>query len=151
MKKKIAVVLGSKNDLDKLEPGFSLMQEFKIPYSVDVISAHRHPDKLRSYCKQMEKEEVNVVIACAGMAAALPGFIASYVDIPVIGVALKGGVFDGLDAVFSMISIPKGMGVACSGVDKNGFINAIIFALQILALNDSQYSKLLLTVKKKFR
>ena len=92
-----------------------------------------------------------VVIACAGLAAALPGFIASYVDIPVIGVALKGGMLDGLDALFSIVSTPKGIGLVSSGVGKSAFINAIIFALEILALGDKKYSLKLKQVKAKFK
>lgn len=151
MKEKIVVVLGSKNDIEKLEDGFNLLKEFNIGYNLEVISAHRNPDKLRAYCKNLEKKGAKVVIACAGMAAALPGFIASYVDLPVIGVALKGGLLDGLDALFSMVSIPQGLGVVSSGVGKSAFINAIIVALNILALEDKKYKEKLQAVKSKFR
>ncbi|MBU2251292.1 MAG: AIR carboxylase family protein, partial [Candidatus Omnitrophica bacterium] len=116
-----------------------------------VISAHRNPEKLRKYCQEMESKGVEAVIACAGMAAALPGFIASYVDIPVIGVALKGGLLDGLDALFSMVSTPKGLGVASTGVGKSAFINAIIFSLEILAGKDKDYSAILKKLKAKFK
>jgi 5-(carboxyamino)imidazole ribonucleotide mutase len=149
--KKIVVICGSKNDLDILQDGLSLMEEFKIPYQVEIMSAHRHPDKLREFCLTMEKKGAQTVIACAGMAAALPGFVAAYVNIPVIGVALKGGLMDGLDAVFSMVSIPKGLGVVCSGVGKSAFINAIIFSLEIIALKDTDYAIVLNQVKDKFK
>src|SRR3989338_8964621 len=151
MKEKIAVILGSKSDLDNLKEGMDLLKEFKIPYSLDVISAHRNPEKLRKYCLELEKKGVEVVIACAGMAAALPGFIASYVDIPVIGVALKGGLLDGLDALFSMVSTPKGLGIASTGVGKSAFINAIIFSLEILAGKDKVYNTVLKKIKAKFK
>lgn len=151
MEPKIAVVLGSKSDLNELEDGINLLKELKINYKVDIISAHRNPEKLRSYCLQIEKEGVTVIIACAGMAAALAGFIASYVNIPVLGVAMKGGMLDGLDALVSMTSIPKGIGMACTGIGKSGFINAIIMALEILSLQDKDMQPKLQSLKEKFR
>ncbi|MCF7908699.1 MAG: AIR carboxylase family protein [Candidatus Omnitrophica bacterium] len=151
MKSKIAIVLGSKSDIVKLKDGFDLFKEFKIPYTVEVISAHRNPEKLRKYCQGLEKKGTEVVIACAGMAAALPGFIASYVNIPVIGVALKGGLLDGLDALFSMVSSPKGLGMASTGVGESAFINAIIFSLEILALKDKNAAATLKKLKAKFK
>ncbi|MDD5195206.1 MAG: 5-(carboxyamino)imidazole ribonucleotide mutase [Candidatus Omnitrophica bacterium] len=151
MKEKIAIVLGSKSDQAELKIGFDILKEFKIPYKFEIISAHRHPDKLTKFCKQIEKDGIEVAIACAGLAAALPGFIASYVNIPVIGVALKGGMADGLDALFSMVSIPRGIGLVCSGVGKSAFVNAIIVAMEIIALNDKQYSGTLKALKNKFK
>lgn len=85
------------------------------------------------------------------MAAALPGFIASYVNIPVLGVALDGGLLDGVDAIFSMVSTPKGLGLASTGVGKSAFINAIILALEILSLKDRKYLSKLAALKKKFK
>jgi len=151
MSGKIAIILGSKNDLVKLEEGIRLLKEFKIPYKLEVISAHRNPDALREFCQKVDKQNIEVIIACVGMAAALPGFIASYVNIPVIGVALRGGLLDGLDALFSIISTPKGIGLASTGVDKSAFINAIILSLEILALKDKNYLSKLKRVKDKFR
>ena len=150
-KKEIAVVAGSKSDLETLKEGFDLLNELNIGYDLQVISAHRHPEKLREYCLNVEKQGVGVIIACAGMAAALPGIIASYVNIPVIGVALKGGMLDGLDAVFSMVSIPKGLGIACAGIGKPAFLNSIILAVEILALKDKKYCPVLRVLKLKFK
>lgn len=151
MGKKIAVVLGSKSDLEKLQAGFELLDEFDIDYELKIISAHRNPDKLRKYCKELEKENIAAVIACAGLAAALPGFMASYLNIPVIGVGLKGGLADGLDSLFSIVSAPKGIGLTCSGLGKGGFINAIIFALEIFGLSDKESYSKLEKIKKKFK
>ncbi len=151
MKEKIAVVLGSKSDLAKLQEGVDILDEFKIPYRLEVISAHRNPEKLRNFCKQIESQGVEVVIAAAGLAAALPGFMASYLDIPVIGVALKGGLLDGLDSLFSIVSTPKGIGLASTGVGKSAFINAIIFSLEILALKDKECQPVLRELKQKFK
>ena len=151
MKEKIAIIFGSKNDIDKLDEVFKAFEKFKLPFSLDVISAHRHPDKLRDVCKTMEEDGVEVVIAGAGMAAALPGFVASYVDIPVIGVAMKGGLSDGLDALYSMVSIPKGIGLVSSGVGKAALINAMIVALEIISLKDKKYKPLLEEFKQQYK
>lgn len=151
MKAKIAIVLGSKNDEEKLKDGIELLRELGVGYQLEVISAHRHPDKLTKFCKEIESQGIEVVIACAGMAAALPGFVASYVNIPVIGVALKGGLLDGVDALFSIVSAPRGIGLASTGVGKSAFINAIIFALTILARGNKEYAAKLAALKGKFK
>ena len=151
MKEKIAIILGSKSDLAKLKQGINILKELDIAHRLEVISAHRNPEKLRKFCQEMEGGGIEVVIGCAGMAAALPGFIASYVNIPVIGVALEGGLLGGVDALFSMVSTPKGLGVASTGVGKSAFINAIIFALEILSLKDKEYASKLEVLKKKFK
>jgi 5-(carboxyamino)imidazole ribonucleotide mutase len=151
MDKKIAVILGSKSDQEELKAGFDLLKEYSIPYRMEVVSAHRNPEKLRKLCLELEKSGTEVVIACAGLAAALPGFIASYVNIPVVGVALKGGLLDGLDALMSIISTPRGLGLTSSGVGKSAFVNSIIFAITVIALKDKKYSAKLKAVKEKFR
>lgn len=151
MKEKIVIILGSKSDLAVLTPGFDILKKLKIDYKMEIISAHRNPEKLRKYCLDMEKKGAQVVIACAGMAAALPGFVASLVNIPVIGVAMKGGLMDGLDALMSMVSTPKGLGIASTGVGKSAFINAIIFSLEILTLSDKKYLTKLKQLKSQFK
>jgi len=151
MDKKIAVILGSKSDLEELKAGFDILKEFSIGYRLEIISAHRNPEKLRKLCHELQRQGAEVVIACAGLAAALPGFVASYVTIPVIGVALKGGLLDGLDALMSIVSTPRGLGLVSSGVGKSAFINSIIFALTIIALKDKKYLAKLKAVKEKFK
>lgn len=151
MDKKIAIILGSKSDLEKLEEVIAILKELKIPHTLEIISAHRNPEKLRNFCKKIKQQGIEVVIAAAGLAAALPGFIASYVDIPVIGVALKGGLLDGLDSLFSIISVPKGIGIASTGIGKSAFINALIFSLEILALKDKKYTSKLKKLKAKYK
>jgi len=148
---KIVIITGSKSDLDELKPGFDILKELKVDYTLETISAHRNPEKLRKLCMEIEKKGAEVVIACAGMAAALPGFVASYIDIPVIGVALKGGLMEGLDALFSIVSVPKGLGLASTGVGKSAFINSIILALEIISLKDKKYASKVKIVKDKFR
>jgi len=151
MKEKIAIILGSKSDLEKLKQGMDILKELDIAHRLEVISAHRNPEKLRKVCQEMEGQGIEVAIGCAGMAAALPGFIASYVNIPVLGVALEGGLLGGVDALFSMVSVPKGLGIASTGVGKSAFINAIILALEILSLKDKEYALKLKALKKKFK
>ncbi|MFH1771543.1 MAG: AIR carboxylase family protein [Candidatus Omnitrophota bacterium] len=150
MAQRISVLAGSKSDLKELKPGFDILDEMKIPYTVLVISAHRNPEKLREFCLKLDKD-CSVVIACAGMAAALPGFVASYVNIPVIGVALKGGILNGLDALFAIVSTPRGLGVASTGLGKSAFINAIIMSLEIMAVKDPRYLKQVTKLKNKFK
>jgi len=151
MKNKITVILGSKSDIGKLKDGFSILDELGIPYERYIISAHRNPDKLRRLCQKIKKDGTEVVIAAAGLAAALPGFVASYVDIPVIGVPLTGGELDGLSSLLSIVQSPKGLGLVSSGFDKRGFINAIIFSLEIMAIKDKSYQKKIDKLKNKFR
>jgi 5-(carboxyamino)imidazole ribonucleotide mutase len=148
---KIVIITGSKSDFDELKPGFDILKDLDVDYKLETISAHRNPEKLRKLCMETEKQGTEVVIACAGLAAALPGFVASYVNIPVIGVALKGGLMDGLDALFSIVSVPKGIGLASTGVGKGAFMNAIILALEIIALKDKKYASKVKTLKEKFR
>lgn len=151
MKSKIVIILGSKNDKEQLKEGFDILEQLGIEYTLEVISAHRHPEKLRKFCRDVHRSEAEVVVACAGMAAALPGFVASYLDIPVIGVALEGGLAGGLDALFSIVSTPKGIGLVSSGVGKSAFVNAIIFSLEILSLKDKGYKDKLRELKNKFK
>lgn len=148
---KIVIITGSKSDFEQLKPGFDILKELKVEYKLEVISAHRNPEKLRKLCMEIEKDGAEIIIACAGLAAALPGFVASYVNIPVIGVALKGGLMDGLDALFSIVSVPKGIGLASTGVGKSAFINAIILTLEIVALKDKKYASKVKTLKEKFK
>jgi len=151
MKNRITIILGSKSDTEKLKDGFALLDELGVLYKRYIISAHRNPDKLRRLCQRMKRDGTEVVIAAAGLAAALPGFVASYMNIPVIGVPLTGGEFDGLDSLLSIVQSPRGLGLVSSGFDKRGFINAIIFSLEILALKDKNYHKKLIKLKNKFR
>lgn len=141
MKGKISIILGSKSDLKVLQTGFDILDELKISYNLDIISAHRNPDKLRALLKTFDKKGIKVVIACAGLSAALPGFVASYVKIPVIGVPLEGGMLDGLDSLMSIVQVPKGLGLVSTGPGKKGFLNACIVALQIFALENKKILK----------
>ncbi|WGI17091.1 5-(carboxyamino)imidazole ribonucleotide mutase [Methanonatronarchaeum sp. AMET-Sl] len=122
----IAIIMGSESDMPVAEKAFNILDEKQIDYNVEVISAHRNPEELKKY---IEKSEAKVFIAIAGLAAALPGVIASHTNKPVIGVPVNAKL-DGLDALLSIVQMPKGVPVACVGIDRAD--NAAILAQQIL-------------------
>ena len=151
MRSKITIILGSDSDIEKLRDGFSILDELGVLYKSYTISAHRNPEKLRRLCSKMKEDGTEVVIAAAGLSAALPGFVASYMDIPVIGVPLTGGEFGGWESLLSIVQSPRGIGLVSSGFDKRGFINAIIFSFEILAIKDRSYREKLVKLKDRFR
>lgn len=136
MEKKVAVLLGSKNDMDYIEGAKELLERFKIPYEVLVMSAHRSIDKVVEFSKDAEKNGFGVIIACAGMAAHLPGVIAAKTLLPVIGVPLPTSDIRGMDALLAIVQMPSGVPVATMAIGKSGVKNAAILSAQILALND---------------
>jgi len=150
-KAKIAVILGSKSDKEKLISGFDLLKEYGIPYSLDIISAHRAPDKLRSFCRGLEKKGIEVVIACAGLSAALPGFVASYTELPVIGVPLDAGSLGGVESLLSIVEVPRGIGLVSTGIGKKGFVNAVMFALKLLSSSHNEYRPVFQRLVLKFK
>jgi 5-(carboxyamino)imidazole ribonucleotide mutase len=131
----ISIILGSNSDIEVFDGASSILKDFGIPFEKRIISAHRTPDLLKDYVTEAEKRGVMVFIAIAGMAAALPGVVASYTTLPVIGVpvALNSPAM-GLDALFSVVQMPPGIPVAT--VALNGGRNAAILAAEILALTD---------------
>ena len=131
---KIAIVCGSKSDLPVVEPAIEVLKGIPVDYSIHVCSAHREPTRLSRLIKDFEEDGVSVIVACAGLAAHLPGVVASQTQIPVIGVPLAAGPLNGLDALFSIVQMPKGVPVATVGIGnvKNG----LYFALKICALFD---------------
>jgi len=131
-KPKILILLGSDSDIPLLEDGLSLLKEFGVTYRLDVSSAHRHPDKTASYAKGARAEGFEVIIAAAGLAAHLPGVIAAHTTLPVVGLPLKGGSLLGMDALLSIVQMPKGVPVATVGIDASR--NACILACQILSI-----------------
>ncbi|MFO8020704.1 MAG: 5-(carboxyamino)imidazole ribonucleotide mutase [Promethearchaeia archaeon] len=124
----VALIAGSKSDKEVYEKAEKVLIENKIPYELKIISAHRNPDKLDTYVKE---SPALVFIAVAGLAAALPGVIASKTDKPVIGVPVNAKL-DGLDALLSIVQMPPGVPVACVGIDRGD--NAAYLAIQILKL-----------------
>ncbi|KAF5428426.1 5-(carboxyamino)imidazole ribonucleotide mutase [Candidatus Methanophagaceae archaeon] len=128
---KVAIIIGSNSDRPVAEKALNVLEEHKVPYEVRVISAHREPDALDSYLKE-SCDSVAVIIAIAGLSAALPGVIASKTEKPVIGVPVSGKLL-GMDALLSMVQMPSGVPVGVVGIDNGA--NAALLALRILKLN----------------
>tara|TARA_B100000678_G_scaffold287821_1_gene295090 strand:- start:1848 stop:2330 length:483 start_codon:yes stop_codon:yes gene_type:complete len=145
---KVAIIMGSKSDWEIMSHSGRILSELNISHESKVISAHRTPDLLDDYCSKIEEEGVEVIIAGAGLAAALPGVIASKKTIPVIGVPLDSGSLSGLDALLSIVQMPPGIPVGTMGVGKCGAINAALFAASILSLNDKSISQELRKYRK---
>ena len=139
--KVIGVILGSRSDLELGQETAKVLSLLKIGYELSIFSAHRTPDKLRKYAKNVEMRGVKVVIALCGAAAHLPGVIASYTTLPVIGVPLSGSELKGIDSLLSIVQMPKGVPVATVSLGKAGAINAAILAAEILALEDVSLRK----------
>ena len=128
----VAIIMGSDSDYDTLKPAISFLKKCGIAMDVQVMSAHRTPDLAKDYAKNAEKQGIDVVIAAAGKAAHLPGVIAAFTTLPVIGVPINCGEFDGMDALLSIVQMPSGIPVATVGV--NAAENAAILAVQMLSL-----------------
>ena len=125
--------MGSTSDLPVMEKACKQLDELQVPFEVNALSAHRTPDAVEQFARTAKERGVKVIIAAAGMAAALPGVIAASTTLPVIGVPIKG-MLDGLDALLSIVQMPPGIPVAT--VSVNGAQNAAILAVQMLALSD---------------
>ena len=138
MKPLVSIIMGSTSDLPVMEKACKWLEENEIPFELNALSAHRTPDAVEEFAKNAASRGVKVIIAAAGMAAALPGVIAASTSLPVIGVPIKG-MLDGLDAMLSIIQMPPGIPVATVGV--NAAQNAAILAAQIIALSDPQVSE----------
>lgn len=131
----VSIIMGSTSDLPVMEKAMAFLNEQQIPFEVNALSAHRTPDAVEEFARNAEGRGVKVIIAAAGMAAALPGVIAASTTLPVIGVPIKG-MLDGLDAMLSIIQMPPGIPVATVGV--NGAMNAAILSMEMLALSDPE-------------
>ena len=131
---KVGIVMGSDSDLKVMSKAADMLEELGIEYELTIISAHRGPDELIEWTRGAENRDVKVIIAGAGMAAALPGMCAALFALPVIGVPLSGKNLDGMDAVFSIMQMPPGVPVATVAID--GAKNAAILAAKILAAGD---------------
>ena len=141
----VSVIMGSTSDLPVMEKALAFLNEQQIPFEVNALSAHRTPDDVEVFARSAEERGIKVIIAAAGMAAALPGVIAASTTVPVIGVPIKG-MLDALDAMLSIIQMPPGIPVATVGV--NGALNAAILAMEMLALSDAHIAKRLHAYKE---
>ena len=126
--------MGSKSDAKALEPALDVLTQLGVDYEVDVISAHRTPEKARQYGMSAQERGIEVVIAAAGGAAHLPGVLASWTVLPVIGVPLSSNELKGVDALYSIVQMPAGIPVACMAIGDAGAKNAAYLAAEILGL-----------------
>ena len=138
MKPIVSIIMGSTSDLPVMEKACKWLEQYEIPFEVNALSAHRTPAAVEKFAKEAKERGIKVIIAGAGMAAALPGVIAASTSLPVIGVPIKG-MLDGLDAMLSIIQMPPGIPVATVGV--NGAQNAAILAAEMIALGDEEIAK----------
>lgn len=145
MKPVVSIIMGSTSDLPVMEKAAHLLDEMQIPFEMNALSAHRTPAEVDAFARQAKGRGLKVIIAGAGMAAALPGVIAAGTTLPVIGVPIKG-MLDGLDALLSIVQMPPGIPTATVGV--NGALNAAILAVEMLALSDEELAARLAAYKE---
>ena len=135
---KVGIVMGSKTDRDIVKPAIDMLERLGIDYEVSIISAHRSPEKLRGYGSKAEEQGFEVIIAAAGGAAHLPGILASWTTVPIIGVPLPTSELKGIDALLSIAQMPAGVPVACVGIGTSGAKNAALLAAQILGIKHEE-------------
>jgi len=147
MSMRAAIIMGSTSDLPKMEPAVGILKEYGVTVDVRCLSAHRAHAGLSAFLEEANENGTEVIIAAAGMAAALPGVVASQTVLPVIGVPLSGSVLDGMDALMSIVQMPPGIPVATVAI--NGGKNAAHLALQIMAVSRSELREKLLAARVK--
>ena len=146
---KVAIILGSKNDMKFVDDSLEYYKFFNIDVETHVISAHRRPDDVARFAKDARNNGYSILIGGAGMAAHLSGALKANSTLPVIGVPLAGGMNDGMDALLSTVQMPKGVPVATMSVGKSGMINAAVLCAEIFSLNDTSLVKRLEEFKGK--
>lgn len=133
---RIAIVMGSKSDWATMQFTAEILTSLNIPYHVEIVSAHRTPDKLFEFASQAEEKGLHVIIAGAGGAAHLPGMLAAKTLIPVLGVPVQSAALSGVDSLYSIVQMPRGIPVGTLAIGKAGAANAALLAAQILSLHD---------------
>ena len=141
MTAKVALIMGSKSDWDSMRPAAEIMDQLGVPYHVEVVSAHRTPDKLISFAEQAVDRGFSVIVAGAGGAAHLPGMVAAKTRLPVLGVPVQSKALSGLDSLLSIVQMPKGIAVGTLAIGTAGAFNAGLLACQIIGLNDSDIAE----------
>lgn len=134
----VSIIMGSKKDYDVMRGCADTLEAFGVPYELIISSSYRSPERTREYVEKAEAKGAQVFIAASGMAAHLAGALASKTIRPIIGVPMKGGAMDGMDAMLSTVQMPSGMPVAAVSLGKAGAINAAYLAIQILALDNEE-------------
>lgn len=146
MKPSVSIIMGSTSDLPVMEKACKFFEEMEIPFEVNALSAHRTPAEVSDFARNAHLRGIKVIIAGAGMAAALPGVIAAESPLPVIGVPISGSVLNGLDATFAIMQMPPGIPVATVAI--NGAQNAAVLAMQIMAVSDEAMLQKVITYKQ---
>ncbi len=146
MKPIVSIIMGSTSDLPVMEKACQFFEEMEIPFEVNALSAHRTPQEVSDFARGAQSRGIRVIIAGAGMAAALPGVIAAETPLPVIGVPIKGSSLEGLDATLAILQMPPGIPVATVAI--GGAQNAAILAMQMLALADETLMQRLVAYKQ---
>lgn len=134
MRPQVGILVGSDSDLPVVRKAFAVLNELEIPFEATIASAHRTPDKVVAYVSQAQQRGLRVLIAAAGGAAHLAGVVAAHTLLPVIGLPLRGGAMDGLDALLATVQMPRGVPVATVAID--GAVNAALLAARIVAVDD---------------
>ena len=134
---KIAIIMGSKSDWATMQFAAEILSQLEVAYHVEVVSAHRTPDKLFRFAEQAEERGLQVIIAGAGGAAHLPGMLAAKTLLPVLGVPVQSAALSGVDSLYSIVQMPRGIPVRTLAIGKAGPANAALLAAQILALHDA--------------
>jgi 5-(carboxyamino)imidazole ribonucleotide mutase len=145
---KVAILMGSQSDADVMAAAEQYLQFFGIEYQRHILSAHRDPDATADFARTAEEKGFELIIAGAGMAAHLPGVIAAYTSLPVIGVPLSGSALNGVDALYSIVQMPAGVPVATMAIGKAGAANAAVFAARLFATQNAAIRAKLTLFKK---
>lgn len=145
----VAIIIGSDSDFETVRETLPLLEEFGVGYEVEVASAHRSPERLRTYLSDAPRRGIKIIIAGAGMAAHLAGVAAAETTLPVIGVPIDSPPLHGLDALLSTVQMPPGVPVAAMAIGRSGARNAALFAARILALSDPVLAEKLVKFKEK--
>ncbi|PPR17265.1 MAG: N5-carboxyaminoimidazole ribonucleotide mutase [Alphaproteobacteria bacterium MarineAlpha9_Bin3] len=138
---KVGVIMGSQSDWDTMKMTVKVLDKLSVPYEVNIVSAHRTPERLYNYAKSAKNKNIKVIIAGAGGAAHLPGMIASLTHIPVFGVPILSKALSGMDSLLSIVQMPSGIPVGTLAIGDSGACNAGIMAAQILALNNKNIER----------
>ena len=148
---KVGILIGSKTDLPFTEPTMQILTEMGIEHELNVLSAHRKPQAVAEYSQQAKSKGIEVIIAMAGGAAALPGTVAAWTEIPVIGVPLPTSEVKGIDALYAIVQMPPGVPVGCVGIGEWGARNAAYLAASIVGLQDKAVRDLYESYRSYFR
>lgn len=137
----VGVVMGSRSDWDTMAAAVEVLRQFDVPCEVRVVSAHRTPDLLAAYGREAKARGLKVIIAGAGGAAHLPGMMAAHTPLPVVGVPVQSAALRGVDSLFSIVQMPRGVPVATMAIGTAGAANAALFAVRLLALDSSRLAE----------